>query len=866
MTQELSFRVEDMTCASCVGRVERALNKLPGVEKSAVNLATEKASVVFDPERLAPGELFAAVEDAGYRPVAQRVEFGVSGMTCASCVARVERAIRKLPGVLGVNVNLATEKASVTYLPEVVSVPPIHEAVEKAGYTPLEAAGDLAAEDREKTARAAELAGLRQSLIFAAAFTVPLFLVAMLKFLPGIGEIMLSLLPERGWMWVEFVLATPVQFYAGRRFYRQGWAEMRHLSPGMSSLVMLGTSAAYFYSLLALLVPDVFPEGTATSYFEAAGVIITLILLGRFLEAVAKGRTSEAIRKLMQLQAKTARVLRAGEEVEIPIAAVVSGDMILIRPGERLPVDGLVADGSSYVDESMITGEPIPVEKRRGAEVVGGTVNKTGAFSFKATRVGADTVLSQIIRMVEEAQSAKPPIQKLADRIASVFVPVVITIALVTFAVWLAVGPTPALSFAFVAAVSVLLIACPCAMGLATPTAIMVGTGRGAEMGVLFRKGTALEGLARIDTVVLDKTGTLTAGRPEMTDFQLVGAENAPEIENKILRLVAAAESKSEHPIAEAVVRAARERGIAPVQVTAFRAEPGFGIEAEVEGHEVRVGADRYMRRLDVVISGTEDLVEKLAGDAKTPLYAAVDGKLAAVIAVADPLKAGSREALEALHALGLEVAMLTGDNRRTAAAIARQVGIDRVLAEVLPDQKAAEVKRLQGGGKTVAFVGDGINDAPALAQADVGVAIGTGTDIAIEAGEIILMSGDLRGIVNATSLSKRTLRTIWINFFWAYAYNVALIPIAAGALYPLLGLLLNPMLAAGAMSASSLFVVANSLRLRGFQAPLESERESWATPTLSPSSESDRQESRGDPIRSSAHSVSPSSLGDAQA
>ena len=552
-------------------------------------------------------------------------------------------------------------------------------------------------------------------------------------------------------------------------------------------------------------------------------MIITLILLGRYLEAIAKGRTSEAIKKLIQLQAKTARVLKDGEEVEVPIEAVVPGDMVLIRPGERLPVDGRVTEGSSYVDESMITGEPIPVEKRPGDEVVGGTVNKTGAFTAEATRVGADTVLSQIIKMVEEAQGSKPPIQKLADRIALVFVPIVIAGALITFGIWLYVGPAPALSYAFVASVSVLLIACPCAMGLATPTAIMVGTGKGAEMGVLFRKGTALEALARIDSVILDKTGTLTLGRPEMTDFLHYGSADAPDASSETLRLVAAAESKSEHPIAEAIVQAARDRGIEIPPVENFQAEPGFGIEATVDGHLVQIGADRYMTTLGVDLADTGERAKKLADEAKSPLYAAVDGKLAAMIAVADPLKEGSPQAVAALHGLGFEVAMLTGDNRRTADAIARLAGVDRVMAEVLPDQKAREVKRLQAEGKKVAFVGDGINDAPALAQADVGIAIGTGTDIAIEAGDVILMSGDLRGIVNASSLSKRTLRTIWYNFFWAYAYNVTLIPVAAGAFYPLFGLLLNPMLAAAAMSISSLFVVTNSLRLRSFRPPLES-------------------------------------------
>ncbi|NQU61068.1 MAG: copper-translocating P-type ATPase [Rhodospirillales bacterium] len=746
------------------------------------------------------------------------VELAIGGMTCASCVARVEKAIAKVPGVVSAEVNLATEKASVSYLPDIANAELIGLAVEQAGYDAKEIT-DGETGDQEHAAREAETAAIRHNVVFAAALTVPLFLVAMLKFTPGFEGLMMSLMPERGWMWVELVLATPVQFYAGRGFYKHGWTEIRHLNPGMNSLVMLGASAAYFYSLLALLVPAIFPEGTATTYFEAAGVIITLILLGRYLEAVAKGRTSEAIKKLMQLQAKTACVLRGGQEVEIPIEDVVSGDLVLVRPGERLPVDGVVTEGSSYVDESMITGEPVPVEKSEGAEVVGGTVNKTGAFTLKATRVGADTVLSQIIRMVEEAQGSKPPIQKMADKIASVFVPVVMVGAAATFGIWWTFGPEPVLSFAFVASVSVLLIACPCAMGLATPTAIMVGTGKGAELGVLIRKGTALELLAKVDTVILDKTGTLTKGQPELTDFIAIDHD-----EETTLGLVAAAEAKSEHPIAEAIVRSARERGLDVPAVTEFQAEPGYGIDAMVDGKCVQVGADRYMEKLGIDLEDIKEKAERLANDAKTPLFAAVDGKLACLIAVSDPLKEGSHEAIGALKALGLEAAMLTGDNRHTAEAIAGHAGISRVMAEVLPDQKAREVKRLQGQGKMVAFVGDGINDAPALAQADVGIAIGTGTDIAIEAGDVILMSGDLRGIVNAVALAKRTLKTIRYNFFWAYAYNVALIPVAAGALYPLWGVLLNPMLAAAAMSFSSVFVVTNSLRLRGFKAPLASE------------------------------------------
>ncbi len=818
MTEQFAFRVEGMTCANCSSRVERVLKRVPGVVEANVNLATEKANVVLESDGPEVVDLFEKIEQAGYHAVSEHLELGVGGMTCANCVGRVERVVKKLPGVTNANVNLATERATIDFLPEIVTSRQIADAITKAGYEPRLEKGE-AMEDRERTAREAEIAGLRRSVLLAAAFTAPLVLVAMGRMAPGVGATMLGVLGEQGWMAVEWVLATPVLFYAGRRFFVHGWAELRHISPGMNSLVMLGASAAYFYSVLALLAPSMFPAGTATAYFEAAGVIVTLILLGRYLEALARGRTSEAIRKLMHLQAKTARVLRDGVEIEVPIEEVVLGDTVFVRPGERLPVDGSVVEGSSFVDESMITGEPVPVEKARGAEVVGGTVNGTGALNITATRVGGDTLLAQIIRMVEEAQSAKPPIQQLADKIAAVFVPVALGIAVLTFIGWLVLGPEPALSFAFVTGVSVLLIACPCAMGLATPTAIMVGTGKGAELGVLIRNGAALETLAKIDTAVLDKTGTLTRGRPELTDF--LEGDGAATASDDVLALVAAAESKSEHPVAEAIVRAAKSRGLTLPEAMDFSSETGFGIEATVDGHKVQIGADRYMNRLDIALNGAETLAIGLAGDAKTPLYAAVDGVLAAVIGVADPLKDGSAEAVAALKSLGITVAMMTGDNLRTAEAIAAQTGIDRVLAEVLPGDKADEVKQLQAVGGKVLFVGDGINDAPALAQADVGIAIGTGTDIAIEAGDVVLMSGDLRGIVDATALAGRTLRTIRLNFFWAYAYNVALIPVAAGALYPLFGVLLNPMLAAAAMSMSSVFVVTNSLRLRRFRAPL---------------------------------------------
>lgn len=742
------------------------------------------------------------------------VRFGIEGMTCVSCVGRVERAISKLDGVVEVAVNLATETASVDIDPDKVSLTDIYAAVDSAGYQPRE----LSASDSDKAdTKSVEESALVHDLWLAVIFAVPLVVVSMGNMLvPGLHEWMHKLMPQSMWRWLELFLATPVQFWAGRRFYKHGWAELSHLSPGMNSLVLMGSSAAYFYSLLALLVPQIFPAGTANLYFEAAAVIITLILFGRYLEAKAKGRTSLAIRKLIRLQPKQARIIRNGQIVEVAVADVVPGDLVQVRPGERVPVDGVVTEGASFVDESMLTGEPDPVEKKAAASVVGGTLNGKGAFVFRAAQVGADTVLAQIVRMVEEAQSGKPPIQRVADRIAAVFVPVVLVLALFSFGIWLAVGPSPALSYAFVVAVSVLLVACPCAMGLATPTAIMVGTGRGAELGILFRNGAALELMARIDTVVLDKTGTLTIGRPHLTDIETYAID-----EDAVLALVAAVEEQSEHPIGEAIVKAALERGLTWPKVVDFGIVPGFGLEAKVDGQLIQIGADRFMDKLNISRTLAEPLVKRLSVESKSPIFAALDGRLAAVLAVADSLRPETAHTIDSLHRMGLTVTMLTGDGRATAEAIARQAGIDHVIAEVLPDQKLAEIKRLQGEGHRVAFVGDGINDAPALAQADVGLAIGTGTDIAVESGDVILMSGNLSGIVNASRLARRTLGIIHGNFFWAYAYNVALIPVAAGVLYPFFGLLLNPMLAAGAMSLSSVFVVTNSLRLRRFKSSL---------------------------------------------
>ncbi|GIW26244.1 heavy metal translocating P-type ATPase [Meiothermus sp.] len=820
MSKELQIGVQGMTCAACVNRVERGLKKAEGVELAQVNLATEQASVVYDPEKTSPAALVEQVREAGYTPVVAEVAFGVTGMTCAACAARVERALKKLDGVLEASVNLATERATVKFLPASTGLAQLKRAVRDAGYGVIEAASDKNRTDAEREARQREIASLRRAFTVAYYFSVPLFLLAMLPMLWMPAHMFLrSLFPEPVWNGVMLALATPVQFGPGLRFYRHGWAALRARSPDMNSLVMIGTSAAYFYSLGVVLFPGLFPPQARHVYFEASAVVITLILLGKYLEAIAKGRTSEAMKKLLSLQAKTARVVEGGLEREIPVDEVLPGDLVVVRPGERIPVDGVVVSGQSYVDESMITGEPIPVHKTEGAQVVGGTLNQTGAFTFRATAVGADTVLARIVRLVEAAQGSKPPIQNLADRVVAVFTPIVLGIALLTAGVWLLFGGENALTFALVNTVAVLIIACPCAMGLATPVSIMVGTGKAAEMGVLFRKGEALQTLQQAQVIALDKTGTLTKGKPELTDLQVMEGFDEAEV----LRLIASLEQKSEHPIARAIVRAAEARGLGLVEPQGFEALPGFGVSAQVAIYRVDVGADRYMARLGLEVSPFAALAQRLADEGKTPLYAAVGGKLAAVLAVADPIKEGTLEAIALLHHQGFKVAMITGDNARTAQAIAKRLGIDEVLAEVLPEGKAEAVKRLQDKGYKVAFVGDGINDAPALAQADVGLAIGTGTDVAIETADVILISGDLRGVPNAVALSRATLRNIRLNLFWAFAYNVLLIPVAAGALYPFTGWLLSPVLAGAAMGLSSLFVLSNALRLRSFRAPLGS-------------------------------------------
>ncbi|MEI2298216.1 heavy metal translocating P-type ATPase [Ensifer sp. MJa1] len=802
-----------MTCASCVSRVEKAIRAVPGVTSASVNLATERADVRFD-ATARPADIVKAIENAGYGAAEDTIDLTIEGMTCASCVARIEKALKAVPGVSEANVNLATERASVRVTKGMATAAALEEAVRAAGYDAKQITGTENV-DQEGEKREQETRRLAHSLVTAAILTLPIFVLEMgSHFIPAVHDFVMTNIGMQESWYLQFVLTTLVLFGPGLRFYQKGVPALFRLAPDMNSLVAIGTAAAWGYSVVATFAPDLLPEGTANVYYEAAAVIVTLILLGRFLEARAKGRTSEAIKHLMGLQAKTARVFRNGETIEVPLADVHSGDTVLVRPGDRVPVDGSVIDGNSYVDESMITGEPVPVEKVAGSEVVGGTINKTGSFTFRATKVGADTVLAQIIKMVEQAQGAKLPIQSLVDRVTAWFVPAVIAIALLTFGIWLVFGPDPALTFALVNGVAVLIIACPCAMGLATPTSIMVGTGRAAEMGVLFRKGEALQTLRNATVIAVDKTGTLTKGRPELTDLETAeGFER-----DTVLSLVAAVETRSEHPIAEAIVEAAKARGVAISEPAQFEAIPGFGARAEVAGRAVHVGADRLMAKLKLDVSVFAEQAARLGSEGKSPLYAAIDGKLAAIIAVADPIKETTPQAIRMLHDLGLKVAVITGDNRRTAEAIAAKLGIDEVIAEVLPDGKVEALKKLKQGGRAVAFVGDGINDAPALAEADVGLAIGTGTDVAIESADVVLMSGDLLGVPNAIALSKATIRNIKENLFWAFAYNAVLIPVAAGALYPAYGLLLSPIFAAGAMALSSVFVLGNALRLRAFR------------------------------------------------
>ena len=832
-----TLSIQGMTCASCVRRVERALLKAPGIDSAAVNLATEKATIT-SAQPINVQALSEIIKKAGYEVTPREpIELAIDGMTCASCVARVERALKKVPGVQEANVNLTTESAWVQ-ANESIPTERLIQAIKKAGYeAKLIAHDDSNALSVHQDKKTQEEQGLKRDLIISLILALPVFILEMgSHMIPAFHHWVLHTIGQYPSWIIQFILTTLVLIFPGRRFYEKGIPALFRLAPDMNSLVAVGTLAAYGFSVVATFAPQLLPEGTIHVYYEAAAVIVSLILLGRYFEAKAKGRTSQAIQHLVGMQAKTARIHRDGAVIEVPLAQVKLGDSVEIRPGERIPVDGEVLEGLSYVDESMITGEPVPVEKAIGAPVVGGTVNQNGILTIRASAIGEASVLAQIIRMVEQAQGSKLAIQALVDKVTMWFVPAVMSIAAVTFIIWYAFGPEPALTFGLVNAVAVLIIACPCAMGLATPTSIMVGTGRGAEMGVLFRKGEALQLLQEVQVVAVDKTGTLTEGKPSLTDFHVQEGfvmelkpsssteKNAglasDSITKAVLRLVASVEVKSEHPIAVAIVQAAQEQGIALTPVENFESLTGLGIKAQVDGHLVHIGADRLMQQLGLDVAAFAQEAQGLGEEGKTPMYAAIDGRLAAIIAVADPIKESSYAAIATLHQLGLKVAMITGDNRHTAQAIAKRLQIDQVEAEVLPGGKVDTLKQLQAQYGRVAFVGDGINDAPALAQADVGLAIGTGTDVAIEAADVVLMSGNLQGVSNAIALSKATMRNIRQNLFWAFVYNIALIPIAAGALYPSFEILLSPIFAAGAMALSSVFVLGNALRLKYFEPP----------------------------------------------
>jgi len=813
-TDRASIHITGMTCTTCAATVKKGLSQTPGVEQVDVNFASEKASIKYDPAKVGLAKIKDTVSALGYGVATQKSIFPVSGMTCASCVARVEEALHSVPGIISASANLASEKATVEYL-EGVGLADMRQAVKDAGY---ELGPEAQALEDVTTAAQREIRALKYRFIVAAILAAAIMAL-------GWGPAFV------GKPYLLWALATPVQFWAGLRFYRGAWGALKHKTSDMNTLIAVGTSVAYFYSMTAVIFSGLFATGVLELhlYFDTSAAIIALILLGRFLEARARGQTSEAIKKLIGMQPKTALVIRESEQREIPVEEVQVGDLILVRPGDRIPVDGIVRQGYSSVDESMITGESIPVEKKVGAEVIGATINKTGSFQFEATKVGKDTTLARIVRMVEEAQGSKAPIQRLVDVIASYFVPAVIVIAIVAFVIWYFVGPAPALTFALLNFVAVLVIACPCALGLATPTAIIVGTGKGAEHGILIRNGEALERAHLINTVLLDKTGTLTRGEPVVTDV-VAAPFSSPE---EVLRLAASAEQSSEHPLGEAVAKAALDKRLELSTPSAFSAIPGQGIEASVESKKLFLGNLKFLEERDISLHGLEKKATELLKQGKTVMFLGMESQVAGIIALADTLKPGAKEAVQTLRKMGIEPAMLTGDNRRTAEAIAREAGIDRVLAEVLPEHKAGEVKKLQEEGKVVAMVGDGINDAPALAQADIGIAIGTGTDVAMETGDITLIRGDLMGVASAISLSKRTMRTIKQNLFWAFAYNTALIPIAAGVLYFPFGKtgvpsglhfalgeygFLNPMLAAAAMAASSITVVSNSLRLRRFK------------------------------------------------
>ncbi|MHB8883189.1 MAG: heavy metal translocating P-type ATPase [Thermodesulfovibrionales bacterium] len=809
---KIELPVTGMTCAACAAHVENGLAGVAGVNAASVNFAAEKALVTYDGSTVSVNDLIAAIKDQGYGVAVSNIDLPIKGMSCAACVANVENTLKSLDGVLSASVNFATEKASLEYLPGQVGLRDFKKVIKEAGYEVVEAEKGEDIVQKEQQEREAAYRQLRTKVIIGALLAAPLMLLMQWHHL-GLSHIID--LPMQVNHIIQLLLAFPVQFWIGRQFYSGAIAAARHRTTNMNTLIAVGTSAAFGYSIVATFFPEVFAvKGySAEVYFDTSATIIVLILLGRLFEARAKGQTSEAIKKLIGLQPKTARVVKGTDETDVPIEDVEIGDIIVVRPGEKVPVDGVIKDGHSSVDESMVTGESIPVEKNPGDQVIGATINKTGSFRFEALRVGRETMLAHIIEMVQTAQGSKPPIARLADLIASYFVPAVMGTATLTFIVWYLFGPEPSFTYAILNFIAVLIIACPCSLGLATPTSIMVGTGKGAENGILIRSGGALETAHKVTTVVFDKTGTLTKGRPEVTDILA-----RRMTEEEIIFYAASAEKGSEHPLGEAIVKRAADRGIRLQHAERFDSIPGHGIRAVIKGRTVLLGNEKLMLDEKININEAKFDAARLSGQGRTPMFLAVDGTAAGIIAVADTLKENSAAVVASLHKLGIEVVMITGDNKRTGEAIAQQAAIDRVFAEVLPGQKAEQVKALQAEGRVVAMVGDGINDAPALAQADVGIAIGTGTDVAMEASDITLIGGDIRGVVSAIALSKATMRNIKQNLFWAFAYNVILIPVAAGVLFPSFGILLNPMLAAGAMGFSSVTVVTNALRLKRFK------------------------------------------------
>lgn len=814
-----SITVTGMSCAACAARVEKSVAKLEGVSTSSVNLATEKLLVEFDEEKLSLDAIKENIVRAGYGTAEEEkissITIPIGGMSCAVCAQSVEKALNKTEGVISVSVNLATEKAAIQYDPGVIRLSGLKQVIEKAGYKALAVeTGTTTDTDRERKQK--EIHTLWRKFIISAVFGIPLLYLAMgsmIWWLPfPIPEILNPMQYPLIYALVQIVLTIPI-LISGYKFYTVGYKLLIRRSPNMDSLVALGTTAAVLYSLYSTwqIIRGNF-EAVDGLYFESAGIIITLILLGKSLEAVSKGKTSEAIKKLMGLAPKTATIIQNGLETEVSIDEVEIGDIILVRPGEKIPVDGVVLEGNTAIDESMLTGESMPIEKNQGDAVYAASINKNGVIRFKATKVGADTALAQIIKLVEDAQGSKAPIAQLADIVSGYFVPIVVAIAVISFAAWLIGGES--LTFALTIFIAVLVIACPCALGLATPTAIMVGTGKGAEYGILIKGGEALEAAHKINTIVFDKTGTITEGRPEVTDI----IPSSDMTREKLFQFAASAEKGSEHPLGEAIVRGAQKENLELLKIEEFKALPGYGIEVSIEGTNLLAGNKKLMQQRNISLEALEDDSDRLAKEGKTPMYFAMGGRLAGIIAVADVVKESSARAIKQLQSMGIEVAMITGDNKQTAQAIAKQVGISKILAEVLPQDKADEIKKLQAEGKNVSMVGDGINDAPALVQADIGIAIGSGTDVAMESADIVLMKGDLMDVATAINLSKSTIRNIKQNLFWAFLYNVAGIPIAAGVLHLFGGPLLNPMLAAAAMSLSSVSVLSNALRLKRFK------------------------------------------------